>query len=1192
MASRTRKIPSGDWERHKETILSLYLTSDFPGDELVQAMEKDHGFVATISQFEAQLRVWNARKNLKKDQWEVILPKIDNLSSRDIQARVMIAGHPVSTERIRRAKRYFKGDHHPRKRRRVEERPGRATNNVGEGVAIEVQDSDGNWTPYIDVDGEDNPSQQPLVGIDEIQEFNEQEVQVENHSAQVVPCPDRVESLTLPDILPELSSSHTMNLITYDQFTNVEDQIFAQTMSFQGRVAQSPMRFEPDVNVAGPALEFENFELQLDDTAQFSFWSMFLKDLPFERFERGLLSKGLQLMHSPPDCRLLSGPGNRAMMFLLEAVTAMTNANGKSVNANAADARLTLQTLDTLLPNQQLDYGNNEVTSLSQKGSEVEMCRILLFSAANGFSGMKGIPLEVLPKFLEHNSNVIKLLPRLFHDKPNHVTKALAENLFPTWIESGDYMAIRLVLKTGLVDVNKICCFVEGEKYTPLERLAKLQNLRAIHELLQFKVDVNRKFSNGNIYSTGALEHLIEVFQGETFDARCHSTFPQDWLDTVDALIRAGAEVQVLLVRRALQGFVQMDLAKKLLNGLKPAQHSDFISEDYYGGSHGLDLIARNFTDEEAEKAFTKIVFDDCERSGCKQCLSRYPKEINWAICTGASRGYIQLVRSYFQYAEDSAAVLAAAIEGGCDELVEFLLTQNPDMHPTYNYNPRSNIIYQTPLSSAIEAENATLVRELESRGALEHLDKEDEYRHYWYEFSAALSAAAGVGNLGYMKKLLALCPKIESYGLDEALKHARENNREGVVQFLLDAGVSPSGIHRPEPISERFIRAYGNKSLLSNLISDYPDFAIGREGKCDVLRKDLESGNMDMLNFFIEQSVIIDRKFLTDCLRIAVEQRNGTMLRRLLELGADIFDEDFKDSIFCTPHIDMLRILFERASSLRTCIPLFGTRALVNAIETSVDSVEVLDLFINCKATDLKSTIARWRVGENEWSPLGAAIVKEAESRSIDFPLTGRLLDANCDINGVVYIDKDKDRFYQFLTPLLVAIEMKNQPLVRFLIGRGAQVNKKATGGIRRTPIQAAAEKGSLDMVKLLLRNGADVNNEPATFDGRTALQCAAMSGNCNIAALLLDYSAKISALPSPFGGRWPIEAAAENGRLDMIEFLWNVLWNASGIGFPVEQCRKAIRLAKENGYFACADLIRELAVSNGIMLTLEGSE
>ncbi|KAI0101287.1 hypothetical protein F4814DRAFT_432889 [Daldinia grandis] len=47
MASKARKVSSENWERHKETILSLYLTSGLSGEELVQTMENDYGFIAT-----------------------------------------------------------------------------------------------------------------------------------------------------------------------------------------------------------------------------------------------------------------------------------------------------------------------------------------------------------------------------------------------------------------------------------------------------------------------------------------------------------------------------------------------------------------------------------------------------------------------------------------------------------------------------------------------------------------------------------------------------------------------------------------------------------------------------------------------------------------------------------------------------------------------------------------------------------------------------------------------------------------------------------------------------------------------------------------------------------------------------------------------------------------------------------------
>lgn len=47
MATKTRKIPQEEWDLHKETILSHYLTSDLALDKLVQVMDEVNGFSAT-----------------------------------------------------------------------------------------------------------------------------------------------------------------------------------------------------------------------------------------------------------------------------------------------------------------------------------------------------------------------------------------------------------------------------------------------------------------------------------------------------------------------------------------------------------------------------------------------------------------------------------------------------------------------------------------------------------------------------------------------------------------------------------------------------------------------------------------------------------------------------------------------------------------------------------------------------------------------------------------------------------------------------------------------------------------------------------------------------------------------------------------------------------------------------------------
>jgi hypothetical protein len=199
---------------------------------------------------------------------------------------------------------------------------------------------------------------------------------------------------------------------------------------------------------------------------------------------------------------------------------------------------------------------------------------------------------------------------------------------------------------------------------------------------------------------------------------------------------------------------------------------------------------------------------------------------------------------------------------------------------------------------------------------------------------------------------------------------------------------------------------------------------------------------------------------------------------------------------------------------------------------------------------------------------PFGAAI-KNAVQYKGNFPVVQRLLEAGCDANSVVYVSEDWHTFN--MTALIAAIDTKNIDLVEFILASGAEVNTEAKRGLMRTPLQLAASMGCLEIVQLLIRKGAQVNAAPAQRGGGTALQLAATSGNCNIAAELLSHGADPEAPPSPVRGKWPIEGAAEHGRLDMIDYLLKVTI------FNAERCERAMKLARENGYMGCYDLIHE---------------
>ncbi|CAI6340756.1 unnamed protein product [Periconia digitata] len=88
-------------------------------------------------------------------------------------------------------------------------------------------------------------------------------------------------------------------------------------------------------------------------------------------------------------------------------------------------------------------------------------------------------------------------------------------------------------------------------------------------------------------------------------------------------------------------------------------------------------------------------------------------------------------------------------------------------------------------------------------------------------------------------------------------------------------------------------------------------------------------------------------------------------------------------------------------------------------------------------------------------------------------------------------------------------------------------------------TPLQHAVSGNNFSLVHKLLPLGVDVNAAPGKMRGATALQFAALRGNFPILDLLLNAGADINAPRSPYRGRTAIEGAAESGALDMTAYL-----------------------------------------------------
>lgn len=118
-------------------------------------------------------------------------------------------------------------------------------------------------------------------------------------------------------------------------------------------------------------------------------------------------------------------------------------------------------------------------------------------------------------------------------------------------------------------------------------------------------------------------------------------------------------------------------------------------------------------------------------------------------------------------------------------------------------------------------------------------------------------------------------------------------------------------------------------------------------------------------------------------------------------------------------------------------------------------------------------------------------------------------------------------------VSPLHLAIHMKDKAKARNLIEGGADVNERTPYGT--TPLERAAYGGSKDIAELLMAKGADVNAKDNW--NWTALHGAAERGYRDIVQLLLAKGADVSAKDGD--GMTPLWYAKEKGHTEIAELL-----------------------------------------------------
>jgi hypothetical protein len=118
-------------------------------------------------------------------------------------------------------------------------------------------------------------------------------------------------------------------------------------------------------------------------------------------------------------------------------------------------------------------------------------------------------------------------------------------------------------------------------------------------------------------------------------------------------------------------------------------------------------------------------------------------------------------------------------------------------------------------------------------------------------------------------------------------------------------------------------------------------------------------------------------------------------------------------------------------------------------------------------------------------------------------------------------------------ISPLHVAIYMKDEARVRSLLEAGVNINELTPGGMK--PIRRAVFTGFTSAVELLIANGADVNDKSNW--NWTLLHGAAENGHKEIVELLIAKGANVNVRDG--AGRTPLWYAKREGHTEIVELL-----------------------------------------------------
>ncbi|KAI8944850.1 hypothetical protein F4801DRAFT_570355 [Xylaria longipes] len=1154
--SNTTRIWQSEWEERKDRLIELYLGRKLKlsgPNGIIETMAND-GFTATKAQYEYQFRLWKVRKNMKRHEYERIIQERQHGGE---STPITLEGRVISDARSERAlRRYASGMPQAR----------------GSASLIIDGTARGNMASLIPSRG----GHTPVQNMASVATIPVTESDNSRASDMVIPLDIGPVDLNRGRLLPE-QDNEIIDMPSHHNHGTLDSYImdFDEPMSLVDFNLQSPGSdgYSFSQQVASDWIPGQAMEL---DVAHRQVLSPGIESIQYFPSSPAIASSGLPItpnMH----IRIFPTPHWKSPSTAITNMLVKGICDTAHITTSACDIVLNLRALANNFVDDVKSVGlrhplaeftpgfrslfstetffGEDFTKLPNDvaidvATEARLYSRLITSVINGFAGLNNIPAAGVLVFLNrHQTTSLSIIPFLCSDL-SPVAKAFTENIFRAALEQDNVSIINFLLgHSKLVHANDSVCLYRGQRYTPIEIAAMNQSLGVIELLLEQNVDVNKSFSSR--YDSNALNLLFS--RKDTT-----STIEDRFFRLADRLLLAGATISVDITEPQLLYSVDQRLTSWLI---------------------------KNTASQALEKRDLNI--DRCQEIGIYLCSHDY---LTRPI---TKHQYEELVESLVRYASPPSEVTEAA-----------RTTRNQAMNLANDEGGRgANGI--KAIAASLRSRDQDYLLALEENDELKHLES--------YELGEAFTAALEEGNLQVANRILDIDPSFnwannQDFSLTDAVDQALIHNFVDIAWDLTTLMAGDGGLallyvatkaRKPDLVrgiiesgvrfAEQFGRDGSKVMKILKAAVEWGDPSIVRDlwqarsgpiyPSHNLMKLAVEMGQMsliwDIFEAWDDQDSVAWDVESPDMLSVAIELHDLRLLDELIARGARL-DNDGPLLAALMHHSSMIKPLLERYRQAYPQAPAgYCQRAIEKAIGERPQRPEVIDALFEFGLM----TEDKFRSNNRRRTLLAQAIKLGPHDPGEKHPnkcLIERLLDAGSDVNATM-----DDDYVSTTTALLLAIEREYANTVRLLIQRGAEVNKPACFGMKRTPLQKAAEVNNLEIVTLLLENGAEVNALPAISNGATALQFAAINGNCQLAMTLIEHGARLD-VPPPKGlrGRWPLEGAAENGRLDMIQ----LLWDANNGPFDDKQCQKAMRRAEYYGYLGCRDLIKELMAGSPI--------